>query len=145
MKLRLFQYFSLCFACSRLKNVMFDISPCEEVGDFEIKAKFLGVEMEKVQLHFQVSSHVHRSSRHSLSFVSCCLLYKFYYCVSMLRTQNCFLCVFSGSVAAAVWGSSCHENVRQGQSECQSTDLPFEQKILWKMKFLLKSLIAKSN
>lgn len=33
---------------------MFDITPGEEVGDFEIKAKFLGVEMEKVQLHFQV-------------------------------------------------------------------------------------------
>lgn len=32
---------------------MFDISPSEEVGDFEVKAKFMGVEMEKVQLHFQ--------------------------------------------------------------------------------------------
>lgn len=38
----------------RFKNVMFDISPTEEVGDFEVKAKFMGVEMEKVQLHFQV-------------------------------------------------------------------------------------------
>ncbi|XP_009706752.1 PREDICTED: ras GTPase-activating-like protein IQGAP2 isoform X2 [Cariama cristata] len=38
---------------SQFKNVMFDITPGEEVGDFEIKAKFLGVEMEKVQLHFQ--------------------------------------------------------------------------------------------
>ena len=34
---------------------MFDISPGEEVGDFEVKAKFMGVEMEKVQLHFQVT------------------------------------------------------------------------------------------
>lgn len=33
---------------------MFDISPTEEVGDFEVKAKFMGVQMEKVQLHFQV-------------------------------------------------------------------------------------------
>uniref|UniRef100_A0A8C5X7C0 IQ motif containing GTPase activating protein 2 n=1 Tax=Malurus cyaneus samueli TaxID=2593467 RepID=A0A8C5X7C0_9PASS len=39
---------------NQFKNVMFDITPGEEVGDFEIKAKFLGVEMEKVQLHFQV-------------------------------------------------------------------------------------------
>ena len=39
----------------RFKNVMFDISPTEEVGDFEVKAKFMGVEMEKVQLHFQVN------------------------------------------------------------------------------------------
>ncbi|XP_055017385.1 ras GTPase-activating-like protein IQGAP2 [Boleophthalmus pectinirostris] len=38
---------------NQFKNVMFDISPTEEVGDFEVKAKFLGVEMEKVQLHFQ--------------------------------------------------------------------------------------------
>ncbi|XP_037228904.1 ras GTPase-activating-like protein IQGAP2 isoform X7 [Falco rusticolus] len=37
----------------QFKNVMFDITPGEEVGDFEIKAKFLGVEMENVQLHFQ--------------------------------------------------------------------------------------------
>ncbi|TSM85920.1 Ras GTPase-activating-like protein IQGAP1 [Bagarius yarrelli] len=41
---------------NQLKNVMFDISPCEEVGDFEIKAKLMGVEMEKVQLHFQGKS-----------------------------------------------------------------------------------------
>lgn len=34
---------------------MFEITPGEEVGDFDIKAKFLGVEMEKVQLHFQVN------------------------------------------------------------------------------------------
>uniref|UniRef100_A0A665VJT0 IQ motif containing GTPase activating protein 2 n=1 Tax=Echeneis naucrates TaxID=173247 RepID=A0A665VJT0_ECHNA len=38
---------------NQFKNVMFDISPTEEVGDFEVKAKFMGVEMEKVQLHFQ--------------------------------------------------------------------------------------------
>lgn len=45
---------------------MFDISPSEEVGDFEVKAKFMGVEMEKVQLHFQVNvsqvSEFHDSS-----------------------------------------------------------------------------------
>uniref|UniRef100_A0A3Q3GBG4 IQ motif containing GTPase activating protein 2 n=1 Tax=Labrus bergylta TaxID=56723 RepID=A0A3Q3GBG4_9LABR len=38
---------------NQFKNIMFDISPAEEVGDFEVKAKFMGVEMEKVQLHFQ--------------------------------------------------------------------------------------------
>uniref|UniRef100_A0A8D3CWJ2 IQ motif containing GTPase activating protein 2 n=1 Tax=Scophthalmus maximus TaxID=52904 RepID=A0A8D3CWJ2_SCOMX len=38
---------------NQFKNVMFDISPTEEVGDFEVKAKFMGVEMEKVKLHFQ--------------------------------------------------------------------------------------------
>ncbi|TMS03942.1 Ras GTPase-activating-like protein IQGAP1 [Larimichthys crocea] len=38
---------------NQFRNVMFDISPTEEVGDFEVKAKFMGVEMEKVQLHFQ--------------------------------------------------------------------------------------------
>ncbi|XP_034547372.1 ras GTPase-activating-like protein IQGAP2 [Notolabrus celidotus] len=38
---------------NQFKNVMFDISPTVEVGDFEVKAKFMGVEMEKVPLHFQ--------------------------------------------------------------------------------------------
>lgn len=38
---------------NQFKNVLFDITPGDEVGDFEVKAKFLGVEMEKVQLHFQ--------------------------------------------------------------------------------------------
>lgn len=46
----------LSLSCLRFKNVMFDISPAEEVGDFEVKAKFMGVEMEKVQLHFQVNT-----------------------------------------------------------------------------------------
>ncbi len=70
IKLHLFQYSSQCFVHFRLKNVMFDICPSEEVGDFEIKAKFLGVEMEKVQLHFQVSSQVHRATCRIL-FVFC--------------------------------------------------------------------------
>lgn len=51
---------------------MFDISPTEEVGDFEVKAKFMGVEMEKVQLHFQVnisSETLHHSVTVDLSFV----------------------------------------------------------------------------
>ncbi|CAL8346615.1 unnamed protein product [Lota lota] len=38
---------------NQFKNVMFEIAPSEEVGDFEVKAKFMGVEMEKVKLHFQ--------------------------------------------------------------------------------------------
>ncbi|XP_073536254.1 ras GTPase-activating-like protein IQGAP2 isoform X3 [Phyllobates terribilis] len=38
---------------NQFKNVLFDITPGDAVGDFEVKAKFLGVEMEKVQLHFQ--------------------------------------------------------------------------------------------
>lgn len=38
---------------NQLKNVLFDITPSEEVGDFEVKAKFMGMEVEKVQLHFQ--------------------------------------------------------------------------------------------
>lgn len=52
----------LSLSSSRFKNVVFDISPTEEVGDFEVKAKFMGVEMEKVQLHFQVNiSHIHQN------------------------------------------------------------------------------------
>lgn len=38
----------------RFKNVIFEISPTEEVGDFEVKAKFMGVQMETFMLHYQV-------------------------------------------------------------------------------------------
>ncbi|XP_049619468.1 ras GTPase-activating-like protein IQGAP2 [Syngnathus scovelli] len=38
---------------NQFKNVTFEILPTEEVGNFEVKAKFMGVEMEKVQLQFQ--------------------------------------------------------------------------------------------
>ncbi|NXK90720.1 IQGA1 protein, partial [Formicarius rufipectus] len=39
---------------SQFKNVIFEISPTEEVGDFEVKAKFMGVQMETFMLHYQV-------------------------------------------------------------------------------------------
>lgn len=45
----------LCF--HRFKNVIFEIAPTEEVGDFEVKAKFMGVQMETFMLHYQVGVH----------------------------------------------------------------------------------------
>ncbi|XP_068131420.1 LOW QUALITY PROTEIN: ras GTPase-activating-like protein IQGAP1 [Hyperolius riggenbachi] len=38
---------------NQFKNVIFEISPLEEVGDFEVKAKFMGVQMETYNLHYQ--------------------------------------------------------------------------------------------
>ncbi|XP_044127441.1 ras GTPase-activating-like protein IQGAP3 isoform X1 [Bufo gargarizans] len=38
---------------SQFRNVIFDITPCEEPGKFQVKTKFLGVDMEKFQLHYQ--------------------------------------------------------------------------------------------
>lgn len=35
---------------------MFDISPAEKVGVFTVKAKVMGVDMEKVQVHIQVKN-----------------------------------------------------------------------------------------
>lgn len=52
----------LCF--NRFKNVIFEIGPTEEVGDFEVKAKFMGVQMETFMLHYQVG--VHRLRRDAL-------------------------------------------------------------------------------
>ena len=37
------------------KNVTFDIISTEDVGIFDVKSKFLGMDMEKVQLNIQVS------------------------------------------------------------------------------------------
>ncbi|XP_072004464.1 ras GTPase-activating-like protein IQGAP1 [Engystomops pustulosus] len=38
---------------NQFKNVIFEITPTEEVGDFEVKAKFMGVSMETFMLHYQ--------------------------------------------------------------------------------------------
>ncbi|NXO97180.1 IQGA3 protein, partial [Certhia brachydactyla] len=38
---------------SQLKNVIFDIIPCEESGTFQVKARFMGIDMECFQLHYQ--------------------------------------------------------------------------------------------
>uniref|UniRef100_UPI00358F684B ras GTPase-activating-like protein IQGAP1 isoform X2 n=1 Tax=Myxine glutinosa TaxID=7769 RepID=UPI00358F684B len=38
---------------NQFRNVQFDITPAEEIGSFDVKAKFMGVNMEKVQLNFQ--------------------------------------------------------------------------------------------
>uniref|UniRef100_A0A8B9WVR2 IQ motif containing GTPase activating protein 2 n=1 Tax=Bos mutus grunniens TaxID=30521 RepID=A0A8B9WVR2_BOSMU len=38
---------------NQFKNVTFDISSTEDVGIFDVRSKFLGVEMEKVQLNIQ--------------------------------------------------------------------------------------------
>ncbi|KAM7152875.1 ras GTPase-activating-like protein IQGAP1 isoform 2-T2 [Macrochelys suwanniensis] len=39
---------------NQFKNVIFEINPTEEVGDFEVKAKFMGVQMETFMLHYQI-------------------------------------------------------------------------------------------
>ena len=36
--------------------MIFDIVPCEESGRFQVKAKFMGVDMERFQLHYQVGN-----------------------------------------------------------------------------------------
>ncbi|XP_003415202.2 ras GTPase-activating-like protein IQGAP3 isoform X1 [Loxodonta africana] len=38
---------------SHFRNVIFDITPGDEAGEFEVNAKFLGVDMERFQLHYQ--------------------------------------------------------------------------------------------
>ncbi|XP_029430405.1 ras GTPase-activating-like protein IQGAP1 [Rhinatrema bivittatum] len=38
---------------NQFKNVIFEINPTDEVGDFEVKAKFMGVQMETFMLHYQ--------------------------------------------------------------------------------------------
>ncbi|XP_063295545.1 ras GTPase-activating-like protein IQGAP3 [Pelobates fuscus] len=38
---------------SQFRNVIFDITPSDEPGKFQVKTKFLGVDMEKFQLHYQ--------------------------------------------------------------------------------------------
>ena len=42
------------FACFRFKNVLFEITATETQGLFDVSAKLMGVNMEKVELVFQV-------------------------------------------------------------------------------------------
>ncbi|RLV88778.1 hypothetical protein DV515_00015297 [Chloebia gouldiae] len=45
---------SLHYTAAQLfRNVVFDIIPCEESGRFQVKAKFMGIDMEHFQLHYQ--------------------------------------------------------------------------------------------
>lgn len=46
----------LSSAC-RFKNVIFEISPSESVGVFDVNAKFMGVHLETLQLEYQVLFH----------------------------------------------------------------------------------------
>lgn len=55
---------------NRFKNVIFEISPTEEVGDFEVKAKFMGVQMETFMLHYQVGMHQQEPKAFWMSFLS---------------------------------------------------------------------------
>lgn len=47
----------LILSICRFKNVLFEISATEQAGIFDLSAKFMGVNMEKVELVFQVSVH----------------------------------------------------------------------------------------
>ncbi|KAM6039288.1 ras GTPase-activating-like protein IQGAP3 [Chlamydotis macqueenii] len=38
---------------SQFRNVIFDIVPCGEPGRFQVEAKFMGIDMERFQLHYQ--------------------------------------------------------------------------------------------
>lgn len=41
--------------CFRFKNAQFEIAATADPGVFEVGAKFMGIEVEKVELIFQVS------------------------------------------------------------------------------------------
>nr|XP_054969089.1 ras GTPase-activating-like protein IQGAP3 isoform X4 [Pan paniscus] len=53
---------------SHFRNVIFDITPGDEAGKFEVNAKFLGVDMEQFQLHYQVRGQSHEPAGHLLGF-----------------------------------------------------------------------------
>jgi len=42
----------------RFKNVLFEISSTDSSGVFEVNAKFMGVNMDKVELLFQVTDYL---------------------------------------------------------------------------------------
>lgn len=59
----------LLFSLHRFKNVIFEISPSEAVGVFDVKAKLMGVHLETLQIEYQVS-FLTEVLMHSSSFSS---------------------------------------------------------------------------
>lgn len=45
----------------RFRNVIFDIIPSREAGKFQVKAKFMGIDMENFQLSYQVRGQLTRA------------------------------------------------------------------------------------
>lgn len=62
---------SLCSSSClcRFKNVIFEISPSEAVGVFDVKAKLMGVHLETLQIEYQVLSPSPCTTSRRVSFV----------------------------------------------------------------------------
>lgn len=86
----------VCVCVCRFKNVIFDIVPGEQDGCFLVKARFMGVDMERFPLKYQVSSDTTQSNKHTL----------------FNTTQYCKMCLcVLGSAAVTVRGRRCDEDV----------------------------------
>lgn len=112
---------------SRFKNVIFDIVPCEEAGRFQVKAKFMGIDMERFQLHYQVGSWGLRGGscpRNGAVVLWGSLPLPRFPPPVVMSTPP------AGPAAAAVRGRSRHEDVRQSQSQRQPAHLPPQQEVL---------------
>lgn len=105
----------------RFKNVIFEISPSEAVGVFDVKAKLMGVHLETLQIEYQV-------------------LWPLPVQVGMRRDRCSTRRVWSsslvvpGSAAAAVRRRGRDEALRQGHHQRQPAHLPAQQEVLWEIE-----------
>jgi len=70
---------------SRFKNVLFEINSTESSGVFEVNAKFMGVNTDKVELLFQVIEY---SAHHCCEYFLCASLQ---YCFQVLVSVTSYL------------------------------------------------------
>lgn len=113
---------SLC-SRRRFKNAIFEISPSETVGVFDVKAKFMGVHLETLQLEYQVL-----------------FLFQLFFFPhseggqwSVPLDSPAFL-FLSGSAPAAVRRRGGNEALRPGHHQRQPAHFPSQQEILWEIE-----------
>lgn len=87
-------HISLFSTFHRFKNVIFEISPSDVVGVFDIKAKFMGVHLETLLLEYQVKVFC------NITFISCI----FGFCVFF---SHFMYLIFPFNIIISIAGVTC--------------------------------------
>lgn len=135
---------SLC----RFKNVIFEISPSDAVGVFDVKAKLLGVHLETLQIEYQVISLSLHSKQASLILVLLWLNISLdFFCVCVLRIySSCSMKVWqwwsssTGPQSMSTCLFSCSTRSSMG-NRFQEKIKKEKQTLSWKHQILFTGLI----
>nr|CAD7200906.1 unnamed protein product [Timema douglasi] len=94
---------------SQLKNVLFEITPADINGIFTVKGKFMGVEMEKVDIDIQIT-YIDSSSSFDISISAVCLAHPLPF---LLISPNFFFDHASSVRSATVSHLDSHVDIKK--------------------------------